>query len=697
MKKISTLILVFMVFLLIALIDSFSVFPVDNPSPVPKITIDSGHPWRPPFGLERIGSPVAVVVEFEALPPSHRYWLTGYRDGAEIARCPLDFRGQSPAVGRVSFEKWPNEVVLTQSDSDEKTTELTRQTLDIPAFEADAIAQSEPAINPIDLGTILPPDGWLLLRNGQQAHVDVAGISRDRDIPEAQLIAWYESAPQDKAVAAMPMVKDCRVTVTLPLPTAPSTGSNDTLLLAISEKDGVELWRKKIPAMLVQNAPQWPSFGATETKLRYDAPISIRNEDGSLSSMNYADAWDSRLNDVVVSLPNGSRYVFWRGSSYIPFWAGKYNTGLCFEWAESPPPQGFTDCVEPLMDKELRYGRVQIVESSNARVHVRWSYQSCDFHYKVWGDSAVEDYYFYPDGFGTRALTLRSGENATYELSEFILLTPAGTYPFQAIPSHLVDFLFVDGQKREIAFPFFPNEQGEKLQPRGMPVVYRIRLHKDEPLSAFYFNPQDTNLPNPFGPFTDRGSIVTPAYWGNHWPLARGRTTGNSIDSRFALTPAHNSLMTWGMEKRPLPVQSSVLNTLDILGQPRRMSVRQWVWFIGMSGAGDSELLEWAQSFSSPPEIQLRGARLDFDSYAPDRRAIRLIVEDAKLTITIIPKTRCVNPVFELIDAPQRLDRITLDDQPLQREDYAWDGRTLWIKANRDASATLQIHFGDTN
>ena len=112
---------------------------------------------------------------------------------------------------------------------------------------------------------------------------------------------------------------------------------------------------------------------------------------------------------MVVSLPNGSRFVFWRGSCYIPFWAGRYNTGLCYEWAEtSPPADGFTDCVEPLMDKELRYGRVRIVESTPARVHVRWSYQSCDFNYKVWGDSAVEDYYFYPDGFGTRVLTLQS-------------------------------------------------------------------------------------------------------------------------------------------------------------------------------------------------------------------------------------------------------------------------------------------------
>ena len=117
-----------------------------------------------------------------------------------------------------------------------------------------------------------------------------------------------------------------------------------------------------------------------------------------------------------------------------------------------PPPDGFTDSVEPLMDKELRYGRVEIIESTSARVHVRWSYQSCDFNYKVWGDSAVEDFYFYPDGFGTRVLTLQSAPNSDYELSEFIILTPQDAYPLDVLPANLVEILFLDGEKREIDF-----------------------------------------------------------------------------------------------------------------------------------------------------------------------------------------------------------------------------------------------------
>ena len=202
--------------------------------------------------------------------------------------------------------------------------------------------------------------------------------------------------------------------------------------------------------MLVQKPPRWPRFGATYTRLRYDAPISVRDpRTGTFSSLKYEDGWAPARSGRGGLLPQrAARFVFWRGSSYIPFWAGKYNTGACYEWAEVISRlKDAVDCVEPLMDKELRYGRVEIVESTAARVHVRWTYQSTDLHYKVWGDEAVEDYYFYPDGFGTRVLTLKSDPANDYELSEFIILTPQGTYPFEVLPETLVDMIGRDGRK----------------------------------------------------------------------------------------------------------------------------------------------------------------------------------------------------------------------------------------------------------
>ena len=40
-------------------------------------------------------------------------------------------------------------------------------------------------VNPVDLGTILVPAGWLLLGPGQTATLEIAAISRTRDLPKA--------------------------------------------------------------------------------------------------------------------------------------------------------------------------------------------------------------------------------------------------------------------------------------------------------------------------------------------------------------------------------------------------------------------------------------------------------------------------------------------------------------------------------
>ena len=290
-----------------------------------KPAVPMQHPWRPPFGLERVGQPIA--------------------DSSDAA-----------------------------------------------PFEADAIARPDRLINPVDLGAILPPSDWLLLADGQKGTIDVAAISRTTDVPEVHITAWFNSMPAAKTTARVSMVKDRRAQVRFPLPPTPATVDRDVLHISVGTTGKPELWHKKIETMVFHHPPQWPAFGAVETKLRYDAPISVRADDGKYSSINYANAWDPKLQDVVVTLPNGLRFVFWRGSNYIPFWASRHNVGFNYEWAENTPPADGVDCVEPLMDKELRYGRVRIVESTASRIHVRWSYQSCDFNYKVWGDSAVEDY-----------------------------------------------------------------------------------------------------------------------------------------------------------------------------------------------------------------------------------------------------------------------------------------------------------------
>src|SRR5262249_52892621 len=117
---------------------------------------------------------------------------------------------------------------------------------------------------------------------------------------------------------------------------------------------------------------------------------------------------------------------------------------------------------------------------------------------------------------------------------------------------------------------------------------------------------------------------------------------------------------------------------------------------IGMSDAGDGRLLEWARSFAKPPSLKVDGGRLDIDSYLPQRRAIRLIVERKTVTALITPSVRCVNPVFELLNAPKNLVHLQLAERSLPTKEYAWDGQTLWLNANLDGPAKLELEFRDS-
>jgi hypothetical protein len=670
----------------------------------PHIRLDEGHPWRPPFGLDRVGKPVTAIVDLAARTrPLREYYLTGLLNGRETERHVLNLNhSKGSFTDTVSFASHPDQLVLSAKCRYEgQESELLRQPVTLPDFEADATARPEKLINPVDLGTILVPADWLLVAAGQRVIVEVAAISYRGPVHDAHVRVWFEST---KKTAEAVLTGEQNVRLVKAIETEPITSGpeQNMLTVAITNGQGRELWRKQIRTMFVPTPLKLPGFGAVEAKLRYDAPISVRDAaSGRLSSMDYKNAWDPGLNDVIVALPNGSRLVFWRGSSYIPFWAGLHNTGFSYEWAETPPPpDGFVDSVEPLMDKELRYGRVQILESTVSRIHIRWTYQSTDFTYKVWGDAAAEDFYFYPDGFGTRTLTLKSAPGADYELSEFIILTPQSAYPLDVLPKNMAELIYLDGSKEAIAFPyrakagaqtdFFANKL---VNSRNLAIIYRLHVHKDEDSTAIYFYPRDLTMPIAYAPFYDRGYLVTPAYWGSHWPLGRGTSTGMTIDDRIYSNPSHNSLLTWGMGNRPQPISTSAIETIDTLGKSRSMTVQRWSWLIAMTNVSDARLIEWAQSFTEPPSIAMSGARLEFNAYSPERRAIRIAIEKQNADITLTPVAHCVDPVIELTNVPGKLISVSLDERPLSKGDYTWDGHTLWLNATIDKPTRVHFRF----
>ena len=667
--------------------------------------LEATHPWRPPFGIARVGQPPVVSVELRsAVRPVREYALVSKLEGREISRQVLNLAADGNAFfERVQLAAIPDEVVLlAKCRFQGEEQELLRSPVQLSDLSLDAVAKADTVINPVDLGAVLVPSDWLLLAAGQRAMVDVAAFSTRSSIAGAEAVAYLESSAL-RVTKPFSITAGKRQEVHLVLGPVLTATRKDVLHVVMRDAQGREFFHKKIPTMFVAQRPPLPTFGAVETKLRYDAPISIRDSaSGRLSHMDYDAAWSPELKDVVVALPNGSRFVFWRGSSYVPFWAGQRNTGFSYEWAETtPPPDGFVDSVEPLMDKELRYGRVKILESTAARVRVLWTYQSTDFNYKVWGDEAEEEFTFYPDGFGTRTLRLRSAPGADYELSEFIILTAQATYPLAVLPKELVQLLYLDGTSQVLSFPYHPPAgaassfaANKLVNARQEPVIYRVRVHQEEAAQAIYFCPHDLTMPIAYAPFYDRGVLVTPAYWGSHWPLGRGKSTGWTIDDRIDSNPGHNSILTWGMSNRPKPERTEQIETIDTLGQAKTMTVQQWTWLIAMTDASNQELIDRARSFSQPPSVSLAGAHLDFNAYDTSRRAIHLVADKPAITVQLKPAVPCVDPVFVIDGTSGQMPAISLNGKRLEAGSFAWDGHTLWLRGRISAESRLELLFG---
>ncbi|MBX3255336.1 MAG: hypothetical protein KF862_14440 [Chitinophagaceae bacterium] len=653
-------------------------------------TIEKSHPWRPPFGLDRVGNSLDVVISrSEGKGNLLKVEMICLHKGREVRRLIIPFSNKKNEAARQNISLDVDEVMLTYKDDRGKRIHLGRRKVPFEMFECEAVVQPATIINPVDMGTILVPADWLLLEQGETSLIRFAAINRQKDTRKFILTAWFTSSPDDKTFLDLTLPSGQKQTVTFTSPVS-KQGEKDVLHITLADNAGMQVWKKEVQVMISKRIPT-PAFGVVETKLRYDVPI-LNIVNGRNEPLMYNKAWKDDQSDYIVCLPNGSRWVFWRGASYIPIWASKYNTGLSYEWAERiSPNDGFTDCPEPLMDKELRYGKVEVIESTPSRIHVRWSYQSCDFNYKVNGDFAREDYYFYPDGTGTRVLTLTSIPEAEYELAEFILLASQASVPLDIMPDNPLRLIsFNNGEKRWVSLP----EKDTLWKNLPEPVIYSMKIHRDEPMSAFSFNPLLTQKPFAFAPFYDKGVTVTPAYWGGHWPLNQGFNTGRSINESLWAGPSHNSLVTWGA-KRPDPIRSNIVETRDALGAVKKMKLETWTWLIGMTDASEDQLLHTAISYAEPPVLHIRGGRARPETYSSERKALQVIAEDATLNIQIRPVRWTINPVFEISTLHTNITSITLNGKILSQSDYAWDSKTLWLKASLDKPADLKIVFAE--
>ena len=139
-----------------------------------------------------------------------------------------------------------------------------------------------------------------------------------------------------------------------------------------------------------------PGFRAEYTKLRYSPEW-----DGLWRVGDFADI-------VVTFADKPWRYVFWRGTRYLPSLVTGY--GRDGIWSNDQGPERYEkQCFEHMSDMLCRFSNARIIHRSDARVVVHWRNASASIDYRWpaldrngWGIWTDEYWTIYPDGISIR-------------------------------------------------------------------------------------------------------------------------------------------------------------------------------------------------------------------------------------------------------------------------------------------------------
>ena len=132
------------------------------------------------------------------------------------------------------------------------------------------------------------------------------------------------------------------------------------------------------------------------------------------TKLNYSPEWDGLWRvgddaDIVVTFADKPwRYVFWRGTRYLPSLVTGY--GRDGIWSNDQGPERYDkQCYEHMSDMLCRFSNARIIHRSDARIVVHWRNSSASIAYRWpaldtngWGIWTDEYWTIYPDGVSIR-------------------------------------------------------------------------------------------------------------------------------------------------------------------------------------------------------------------------------------------------------------------------------------------------------
>jgi hypothetical protein len=330
--------------------------------------------------------------------------------------------------------------------------------------------------------------------------------------------------------------------------------------------------------------------------------------------LKYAPGWDkiwegSDYPDIVVRFPDSPvRFVFWRGTGYIPAVVSENGIWMTDQSLESWGPG---ECFEAMGDKQTHYSHVRIIENTPARCVIHWRYALASIKHEIlnedesgWGDWCDEYWTIYPDGVAVRKQVLwsknYSKDFGTYQFQETIFFNQPGTRPQDNVDLEAITFCDMEGQKGSYSWKDGIPKKFD--QPEYQPIQLVNFKSEYKPFSIY--DPKRITRPFWFGFMPDYSTFPC---W-NHWPVQQTPSDGRNVvvsdkPSHSSLTESNGSIQI--VEKGPN--NSYLASSL-----------------IGMTKESIESLLPLAKSWNYPPVIKLESPDFISKGYDKYQRAYLL-------------------------------------------------------------------------
>jgi hypothetical protein len=362
------------------------------------------------------------------------------------------------------------------------------------------------------------------------------------------------------------------------------------------------------------------------------------------TKLAYYEAWDklwpvNEQADVVVQFDNSpAKFVFWRGTSYIPHWITENGIWYNNEFLETWSARGSH---EPMSDKRCQFSHVRVIENTDARVVIHWRYALIDNWNEMarvdsltgFGEWADELYTIYPDGIGVRAITLHSSQpQSAHEWNEGIVVMGPGQRPEQVLEPGALTLANMAGQTHTYSWANgIPKEAGKfgyVSEPAGANIHV---VNTKSRLKPFYIlSPAAHAIFDIYYGELRREVSMFP--WWNHWPAAQKASDGRyAMDADYA---SHSSLShaTW-----------------DAYQQTDNSMTK--LMLQGLSDQTPGELVNLANAWANPARLKINNlAAFSGGGYDPAERAYQISCQakGQPATLTFSIEASSATPVQNL-------------------------------------------------